>query len=147
MNIEFEKTYDSCIIRGQIIENTQETANIKNSIQDEIMRANKLLDELKTQKTKTPEQKTKQFNTYYDALEMLKNILLQKNNVKIGEKQCKNAYICIKYPSLELNYEFLENTRLKKELQKEIKNEEWSMMKINFELHIRTLLNKLHTNN
>jgi len=143
MNTQLERTYDSCIIRGQIIENIAEKNNF-DVIKQKIEQTKIELQEIKTQKTKTSEQKTQQFNKYYDALTILKNLFLQKNNVKIEEEQCKNAYLCVKFPFLELNFEFLENTRNKFEAQKEI-NEEWTMMKIHFELHIQSLLNNFQT--
>ncbi|MFP4567347.1 MAG: hypothetical protein ACLFN8_00225 [Candidatus Woesearchaeota archaeon] len=145
MNTQLEKTYDYCIIHGKITENTEDTENttVQTTIEHDITETQKILEEIKTQKTKTPEQKLTQFNKYYDALTILKNIIIQKNNTQIEEEQCKNAYICIKYPTLELNFEFLESMRLRKDTQKEIKNEEWTMIKINFELHIKSCMNYL----
>jgi len=145
MNTELEKTYDSCIIRGQIIENT-DVENNELTLHQNTDKIINMINEIKIQKTKTPEQKKEQFNKYYEALTLLKDMMLRINNVKIEDEQCKNTYLCIKYPSLELSFEFLENIRLKKE-QKEIRTEDWTMIKINFELHTKSLLNKLQTNN
>ena len=55
----------------------------------------------------------------------------------------QNAYICSKHPELELNWNFLETARLKRNHINyrglSLKHEDWSRLRINFDLHINKL--------
>ena len=57
--------------------------------------------------------------------------------------QCKTAYFCFKHKELDLNWEFLETIRLKRNAinyrGQLLKYVDWKTMKLNFELHINVL--------
>ncbi|MBU0627551.1 MAG: hypothetical protein KKC75_00025 [Nanoarchaeota archaeon] len=64
---------------------------------------------------------------------------------KISEEnhQCNNAYLCLKHPELELDWNFLETVRLKRNAinyrGQLLKYEDWKKLKLSFDLHINKL--------
>ena len=83
------------------------------------------------------------FRDYYEALRGLIEAYLLFEGIEADSHQCKNAYICFKHPELELDWEFLETIRLKRNAinyrGQLLKYNDWKTLKINFELHINVL--------
>lgn len=133
--MQLERTYDSCLVQGIIAE---EDSVFDESFLFEIKKELEFLKKEKINKKNLQEV----FQKYSSILENLLVLVLKTKGIKIldSEKsqECANACICIKYLDLELNWEFLEGIRLKKINQAVIKQEEWIMLKINFDLHINS---------
>ncbi len=83
------------------------------------------------------------FRDHYESLRGLIEAYLVFDGVEADNHQCKNAYVCFKHPELELNWEFLETIRLKRNAinykGKLMKHDDWKMLKLGFELHINAL--------
>ena len=87
------------------------------------------------------------FRDYYEALRGLIEAFLLFDKVDSDNHQCNNAYLCFKHLELELDWNFLETARLKRngvnykgEL---LKYEDWKVLKMKFELHINALINEI----
>ena len=87
------------------------------------------------------------FRDYYESLRGLIEAHLLFEGVEADNHQCKNAYICFKHPEIELDWEFLEIIRLKRNAinyrGQLLKYEDWKMVKLKFELHINALKKEL----
>jgi len=83
------------------------------------------------------------FRDHYESLRGLIEAYLLFSGIEADNHQCKNAYLCFKHPELELNWEFLETIRLKRNAINYrghlLTYEDWKIFKINFELHIQAL--------
>ena len=83
------------------------------------------------------------FRDYYESLRGLIEAYLLFDGVEADNHQCKNAYICFKHPELELDWEFLETIRLKRNAinyrGQLMKYDDWRGLKLKFELHINAL--------
>lgn len=87
------------------------------------------------------------FRDYYESLRTLIEAYLLFEKIEVESHQCKNAYICFKHPELELDWEFLETIRLKRNAinyrGQLLVYEDWNLFKIKFELHILILKKQL----
>lgn len=83
------------------------------------------------------------FRDYYESLRGLIEAYLLFDGIEADNHQCKNAYICFKHPELELDWEFFETIRLKRNAinyrGQLLKYEDWKVLKLKFELHINAL--------
>jgi len=83
------------------------------------------------------------FRDYYESLRGLIEAYLLFEGIEADNHQCKNAYICFKHQELELDWEFLEVIRLKRNAinyrGQLLRYEEWKSIQLNFELHIKLL--------
>ena len=83
------------------------------------------------------------FRDYYESLRGLMEAYLLFDGIEADNHQCKNAYICFKHPELELDWEFLETIRLKRNAinyrGQLLKYDDWKSFKLKFELHINAL--------
>ncbi len=83
------------------------------------------------------------FRDYYESLRGLIEAFLLFEGIEADSHQCKNAYLCFKHTELELNWEFLETARLKRNAinyrGQLLKYEDWKQFRLNFELHINAL--------
>jgi hypothetical protein len=51
------------------------------------------------------------FLLYYDSLRELYDIIIQKDEFKCSNHQACFAYICVKFPDLELDWDFFQKVR------------------------------------
>ena len=83
------------------------------------------------------------FRGHYESLRGLIEAYLLFDGIAADNHQCKNAYICFKHPELELDWEFLETIRLKRNAinyrGQLLKHEDWKMLKLKFDLHFNSL--------
>jgi len=139
---DLEKTYKLCISTG----------NIKEKIVDvELIKSLKTVAEqgilfIAAASKDIPKESTNWtfvFRDYYESLRGLIEAYLLFDGIEADNHQCKNAYICFKYPELDLNWEFLETIRLKRNAinyrGQLLKYDDWKIFKLNFELHINAL--------
>ncbi len=83
------------------------------------------------------------FRDYYESLRALIEAYLLFEGIGAENHQCKNAYLCFKHPELELDWDFLEIIRLKRNAinyrGQLLKYDDWKLLKLNFELHISAI--------
>src|SRR3989338_5739416 len=80
------------------------------------------------------------FRDYYESLRGLIEAYLLFDGIEADTHQCKNAYICSQHPEMELDWEFLETIRLKRNAINYrghlLKYDDWKALKLKFELHV-----------
>jgi hypothetical protein len=83
------------------------------------------------------------YKLYYDALHELVEAFLRFDKIKSDNHQCLFAYLCEKHPELELNWEFFEKVRTKRNginyYGTPIKHEDWKEVELQFSLHVNKL--------
>lgn len=150
MKIDIDKldnTYDKCIASGNIKEKNEVDVELIVSLKAV---AEKGLSFIKDKAKGIPKDSsdwTFVFRDYYESLRGLIESFLLFDKVEADSHQCKNAYLCLKHPELELDWKFLETTRLKRNAinyrGQLLKYEDWDKLKLNFELHINKLIKEI----
>lgn len=137
-----EKTYNVCIKTGKIKEKKADIELIK-SVK---LVAENGLDFIKRKSEGTPKDSTDWtyvFRDYYESLRGLIEAYLLFDGVESDNHQCNNAYLCFKHKELELNWEFFEIIRLKRNAINyrghSLKYEDWEKLELNLQLHIDIL--------
>ena len=137
-----DKTYKLCTSTGSIKEKTIDIELIKSL---KIV-AEKGLEFINNKSKDIPKESTDWtfvFRDHYESLRGLIEAYLLLEGIEADNHQCKNAYLCFKHPELDLDWEFLETIRLKRNAinyrGQLLKYEDWKTLKIKFELHIHTL--------
>ena len=137
-------TYDKCLCTGNIKE--------KNTVDIELIKSQRNIAELGLNFIKEKSKGVKQdssdwtfvFRDYYEALRILIEAFLLFDKISAENHQCKNAYLCLKHAELELDWNFLETVRLKRNVinyRGQLLNyEDWNSLKFQFDLHIRKLM-------
>jgi len=139
---DLDKTYKLCMSTGSIKEKITDLELIK-SLKNV---AEKGLAFIKSKSKDIPKDSTDWtfvFRDYYESLRGLIEAYLLFDGIEADNHQCKNAYLCFKYKELELDWEFLEIIRLKRNAinykRQLLKYEDWKEVKLKFELHISAL--------
>src|SRR3989344_6246009 len=134
-----DKTYKLCISTG----------NIKEKFADiELIKALKIVAEkglefINNKSKDIPKESidwTFVFRDYYESLRGLIEAYLLFDGIEADTHQCKNAYICSQHPEMELDWEFLETIRLKRNAINYrghlLKYDDWKALKLKFEQHV-----------
>ena len=136
------KTYKLCMNTGNIKEKNVDIELIR-SLK---MVAEKGLEFINNKTKDIPKDSTDWtfvFRDYYESLRGLIEAYLLFEGIAADNHQCKNAYICSKHPELELDWEFLETIRLKRNAinyrGQLMRYDDWKPLKLKFELHINLL--------
>ena len=83
------------------------------------------------------------FRDYYEALRGLVEAYLLFDGIEVDNHQCKYAYLCAQHPELDVNWEFFETIRLKRNAVNYrgqlLTYEDWKSLELNFTLHINIL--------
>ncbi len=83
------------------------------------------------------------YKLYYDALHELAESFLLFDKVKIDNHQCLFAYICEKHSELELNWDFFEKVRTKRNginyYGIPVDFNDWKEVEVQFNLNIKRL--------
>ena len=83
------------------------------------------------------------FRDHYESLRGLIEAYILFDGIEADNHQCKNAYLCFKHPELDLDWEFLEIIRLKRNAVNYrghmLNYYGWKDLKLKFELHINAL--------
>ncbi|MBN2454189.1 hypothetical protein JXB11_01450 [Candidatus Woesearchaeota archaeon] len=139
---DLEKTYDVCISMGSIKEKQKDTELIK-SIKEVAERGLEFIKGKSGSIARDSTDWTFVFREYYESLRGLIEAYLLFDGIEADNHQCKNAYICLKHPELELDWEFLETIRLKRNAinyrGQLLKQGNWKVFELKFELHISAL--------
>ncbi len=141
-----DATYEFCISTGSIKEK---------SIDIEFIRSLKLVAEkglefINRKSADIPKDSTDWtfvFRDHYESLRGLIEAYLLFDGIAADNHQCKNAYLCFKHSSLDVDWEFLETIRLKRNAinyrGQLLKYDDWKSFKLKFELHINLLRKEL----
>lgn len=141
-----DQTYKLCISTGSIREKSIDIELIKSL---KIV-AEKGLEFINSRSNDIPKDSTDWtfvFRDHYESLRGLIEAYLLFDGIEADNHQCKNAYICFNHQELELDWEFLEIIRLKRNAinyrGQLMKYTDWKMLKIRFELHINVLIKEI----
>ena len=137
-----DSTYKLCISTGNVREKVIDIELIK-SLK---LVAEKGIEFIEKKSKDIPKDSTDWtfvFRDYYESLRGLIEAYLLFEGIEADKHQCKNAYICFKHKNLDLNWEFLETIRLKRNAinykGQLLKYDDWKQFKLNFDLHISVL--------
>lgn len=137
-----ENTYKLCMSTGNRKEKQPDIELIK-SIKNVAERGLEFIKDKAKNMAKEGDEWTFVFRDYYESLRGLIEAYLLFEGIFADNHQCKNAYLCFKHKELELNWEFLETIRLKRNAinyrGQLLKYDDWKAMNLNFELHINAL--------
>lgn len=138
-----EETYDSCLADGKIntaIEvNTQKLRDLLNNAQTNINSAEILIKALGAKNREW----MNVYIDYYEALRIYAEALLSLDKLKVENHQCLFACLCVKYPHLELDWDFFEQIRTKRNganyYGEQITYADWKSIELQMKLYISTL--------
>ncbi len=133
---------DWCLAEGNII--TQEEAS-RERIAANLTIA---LEDLESAKDAVAKKRwNSAYKIYYDVLHQLAEAFLLCDNVKSRNHQCLFTYLCVKYPELELNWDFLEKVRTKRNgihyYGTLVTSKDWKEAALQFQLYIDMLTKKV----
>ena len=144
---DLNKTYDKCVTAGNIREKTIVDTELIKSLKDVAERGLSFIKGKSKDIPKNSTDWTFVFRDYYESLRELIEAFLLFDKVAAENHQCKNAYLCSKHSELDLDWNFLETARLKRNAinyrGQFLKYEDWSKFRIQFNLHISKLLNEI----
>lgn len=146
MNVDIgdlDKTYDKCMATGSIKEKNTVDIELIKSLKNVAERGLSFIKRESKNLKKDSDDWTFVFRDYYESLRGLIESFLLFFKIAAENHQCKNAYICFKHPELELDWNFLETIRLKRNAinyRGQLLNyEDWNKFKLQFEAHINKL--------
>ena len=141
-----DKTYNLCISTGDIKEKFADL-ELSESLKIVAEKGLKFIKDKSKDIPKGSEEWTFVFRAYYESLRGLIEAYILLEGIATDSHQCKNAYVCFKHPELELDWEFLETIRLKRNAinyrGQLLRYEDWHMFELNFELHINAIKKEL----
>lgn len=89
------------------------------------------------------------YKSHYDVLHELVGAYLLFENVKSSNHVCLFAYLCVKHPELELNWEFFERIRTKRNginyYGTLVSENDWREAAIAYDVYIKTLIREVET--
>lgn len=137
-------TYDSCQTKGQIRFREELDKELINSLFESARDGLERSKEIQGIFEKKSHNFSYLFTERYDILRKLLDILMLFDNVRSSNHQCVNAYICVKHPEFNLDWETLETMRILRNgvnyEGKKIGKETWDSQKIKLEVCISTLI-------
>lgn len=130
-----DEAYDVCISDGNIIPATDiDLDRIKASIciaQEEMLNAHDAISKKRWNSA---------YKAHYDVLHQLVEAFLKFEKIKIKTHLCLFAYLCIKYPELELNWDFFEKVRTKRNgiqyYGNPVLEKDWKEVALQFKIYI-----------
>ncbi|MFH1134338.1 MAG: hypothetical protein V1735_07680 [Nanoarchaeota archaeon] len=135
--LDLEQTYTECVTGGSIL--PQDKVDI-HKIQSMLPIIEEYMKSAEDMKAKNS------FNVRYDlaysALHMLTEAFLLFDEVEIASHQCLFAALCIRHPELDLDWNFFEKIRMKREgihHGAAIRREDWVEIDIQSKLYAKTL--------
>ncbi|MFH1182226.1 MAG: hypothetical protein V1702_04665 [Candidatus Woesearchaeota archaeon] len=139
-SITLDESYDKCVSEGNVI--LQDKIDI-NKIKSMMQIANDDLDSANSlMKSKEPKYGSI-YKLYYEVLHQLTEAFLLFDKVKSYNHQCLFSYLCAKHPELDLDWNFFEKVRTKRNgiqyYGNQIAEKDWKEIKLQTELYIKTL--------
>lgn len=142
-----QKVYNSCMADGKFKEKNSVDTELIRSLKDVAERGLCFIRETAKGLKRESADWTFVFRDYYESLRGLIEAFLLFDRIEADSHQCKNAFICSSHPELELDWEFLETIRLKRNAINYrgvlLKYDDWNRIKLNFDLHIKKLKEKI----
>lgn len=139
---DLEETYKLCMGAGKIKEKQFDIELIR-SIKTV---SEKCLAFIKDRSKDIPQDSsdwTFVFRDYYESLRGLIEAYLLFDGIRADNHQCKNAYLCFQHKQLNLDWDFLEMIRLRRNAinyrGQLLRYRDWKALEFNFELHIMAL--------
>ncbi|MEK6938553.1 MAG: hypothetical protein AABX04_05900 [Nanoarchaeota archaeon] len=87
------------------------------------------------------------YKLYYDVIHQLTEALLLFDKVKSYNHQCLFSYLCVKHPELELDWNFFEKIRTKRNgvhyYGNLIAKKDWTEIELQLGLYVKTILTAL----
>ncbi|MBU4502547.1 MAG: hypothetical protein KKA79_08165 [Nanoarchaeota archaeon] len=140
---DLEQTYNKCLTTGNVKEKNEIDIELIKSLKNIAEKGLEFIKEKSKNIKKNSTDWTFVFRDYYESLRGLIETYLLFDKIIAENHQCKNAYICLKHPELDLDWNFLETARLKRNAinyrGQLLKYEDWNKLKLQFELHINKL--------
>lgn len=138
-----EQVYESCLAEGGINE-IRETN--KDKVKSLIENAQVILNSAQIVIKSINEQAKEWmsvYTSYYEALRIYTEALLIFDRVDIPNHQCLFAYLCVKHSNLELDWNFFERVRTKRNgvnyYGDKISYKDWKAVELQFNLYISVL--------
>ncbi|MCK4521775.1 MAG: hypothetical protein KAU20_04320 [Nanoarchaeota archaeon] len=145
---DLDKTCNKCLKTGNIKEKNEVDIELIKSLKNVAEEGLSFIKEKSKNILKDSTKWTFVFRDYYESLRGLIEAFLLFDKIEADNHQCKNAYLCFKHPEMELDWNFLETVRLKRNAinyrGRLLKYEDWSKLKLNFELHINKLIKEIN---
>lgn len=140
---DLETTYNKCLTTGNIKEKNEIDKELIKSLKNIAEKGLEFIKEKSKNIKKNSTDWTFVFRDYYESLRGLIEAYILFDKIIAENHQCKNAYLCLKHPELDLDWNFLETARLKRNAinyrGQLLKYEDWNKLKLQFELHINKL--------
>ncbi|MBS3166186.1 hypothetical protein J4444_03630 [Candidatus Woesearchaeota archaeon] len=137
-----EEAYDWCIGDGQII--SREEIG-KDRIESNLQIAKEGIESGKDNITKKRWNST--YKDHYDALHLLVESYLIFDKVKSKNHQCLFTFICVKHAELELDWNFFDKIRTKRNginyYGTTVNEKDWKEAELQFNLYIKLLKEKI----
>jgi len=138
-----EETYTSCLADGSIHElreaNTDKIASMIENAETNRSAASILAKVISRQ----AKEWMNVYTSSYEALRICTEALLKFDKVDITNHQCLFAFLCVKHPELELDWEFFEKVRTKRNgvhyYGQHISYDDWKAVELQFTLYISSL--------
>jgi len=139
---DLQKTYELCLNTGNIKEKETDIELIK-SLKIVAEKGLEFINNVSKNIPQDSSHWTFVFREHYESLRGLIEAYMLFDGIEVDNHQCKNAHLCFKYPELELNWEFLETIRLKRNAVNYrgqlLKYDDWKLLQLEFNLHISAL--------
>jgi len=143
-NHTIEETHNKCMADGNII--LQDKIDI-NKIKSMINIANDDLESAKSLLENTELKYGSIYKLYYAVIHQLTEAILLFDKIKSYNHQCLFAYLCTKHPELDLDWNFFEKIRTKRNgieyYGNQITEKDWKEIKLQIELYIKILTKTL----
>jgi hypothetical protein len=147
---DLDETYNKCLTTGKFKEKNEIDIELIKSLKNVAEQGLKFIKDKEESIKKESNDWTFVFRDYYEALRNLIEAMLLFNNIEADNHQCKNAYLCSRYPKLDVDWQFLETIRLKRNAinyrGQMLRYEDWKKLKLQFDLHINLLKKKIEEN-
>lgn len=147
---DLEETFQKCMINGKFKEKNEVDIELIQSLKEVAEKGLAFIKKRSKDISKDSTDWTFVFRDYYESLRGMIEAFLLFDKIDAENHQCKNAYLCHNYPSLELDWNFLETVRLKRNAinyrGRFLKYDGWQNFKLQFELYINTLKKVIEKN-
>jgi len=137
-----EEAYDVCLSEGNIIPSSEvDEARIKASL-------NIAEEDLQSAQDAVAKKRwNSAYKNNYDVLHQLAEAFLRFERIKVKNHHCLFVYICVKHPELELDWDFFEKVRTKRNgiqyYSNPVSDKDWKEVSLQFQLYINLFKKKI----
>lgn len=145
-----EETYDKCVSEGQILQieelNLEKAETVLSHTRNEF----EFLTSSLLKSGKEMPSWNFIYRNYYDIFHELCEALLRLEKIKARTHQALFAYLCTKHPELELNWDFLERIRTKRNGMmyyfESVNYNDWKEVEFQIKLYISSMNKEVEKN-